>query len=116
MAGKKPARSLAARLARLLGRAADQDHRLRRRLRRDAHGAAAPLERLAGPRLAHHVDVFLEQLAALLAVDARHLELLLAVAETGDEADAAAADESTHGELLGEAHRIVQRHEDRRRC
>jgi hypothetical protein len=43
--------------------------------------------------LAHHADVFLEQSATLLAVDGGHVELFLAVAETGDEAEAAAADQ-----------------------
>ena len=83
--------------------------RLGRRSGRDPDGAALPLERLAGPGPAHHVDVLLEQLAPPLPVDAGHLELLLAVAEAGDDRDAPAAGEVEHGDLLGQPHGVVQR-------
>src|SRR5712692_1820685 len=70
-----------------LGGPADEDQRMRlgHGSGRDADGAAPPLERLAGPGSPHHVDVLLEQPSPPLPVDAGHLELLLAVAEAGDE-------------------------------
>ena len=113
MAGKKPARSLAARFAAFsvepptssIG--SDGGFGVTRTVR-PRHSNGSPR-----PRLAHHLDVLLEQLAALPPLDAGHLELLLAVAEPGDEADAAAADQRDRRELLGESHRVVQRHQDR---
>src|SRR5262249_11986439 len=90
-AGKKPARRRAPRRAVLLGRPADQHQR--RRLRRGSRAdlAASPFEGLARPRLAEHVDVLVEQAAALAAVDAGHDELLGPVAHAGHERQAPAA-------------------------
>src|SRR5439155_13267641 len=82
-----------------------------RRLRRHADRPPAPREGLARPRLPHDADVLLEEPPPLRALDARHGELLGAIAEPGDQARAAPAREIEHGELLGQAHRVVQRHQ-----
>jgi hypothetical protein len=81
--------------------------RLRERSGRDAHGAAAELERLAGPRFEHRVDAFVHDLAAVLPADTGHLVLLGPVTEAEDGDGASAAEEIEHGEVLGHAQRVV---------
>ena len=50
-----------------------------------------------------HVDVLIEQASRILLLDAGHREFLRAVAEPGDEAEAAAAREVEDRNLLREA-------------
>ena len=99
-----------------LARAAEQDHRvrLRERPRRDPHGGAAVLERLAGPRLEQRVDALVHERAALGPVLAVRRVLRRAVADADDRREPAAAREVEHGDVLGDAQRVVQRQEQRR--
>ena len=78
----------AARRAAGLRRAAEQQQRVRLgdRPRRDLHGGAAVLERLAGPRLEHHVDRLVHERAAVRPVLAVGGVLLGPVADAGDDA------------------------------
>ena len=81
--------------------------------RRDDDRAAPPLERLARPRPAEHLEVLLGGRAAPGPVDAGHRELFVAVAEAGDEREPATAGEVERRDRLGEPDRVVQRDEQR---
>ena len=87
----------------------DQSLHRRLRLGRDNDVTAAPLERLAGEGLPQHLQILLGEGAALAPVDAGHRELLVPIAEAGDDAESPAAHEVEGGDLLGQSNRIVQR-------
>ncbi len=98
------------------GRAAHEQARpLRaRRPRRDPDPAAPVLERLARPGRPQHGDALLDQGGPLVHAPVEHRHLLGAVAGAEHEVDAAAAGEVEHRQVLGQADRVVQRHDQRR--
>ncbi len=96
-----------------LGGAAQQERRggLGERLGGHLHRGAVVLEGLTGPRLQQGVDAVVHELAPVgpgLAVGG---VLLGPVADAADDAELAAGDEVEHRDVLGDAQRVVQGHE-----
>ena len=100
------------------GRPAHHDERVRplQRAGRDPHPAALPLERLARPGLEQDGDGLVEPLAPPLPGDAEVGVLLRPVAEAEDQRDAPAGDQVEHGDVLGQADRVVQWGDHRRQA
>ena len=98
-------------LGRGRARPADHDHRmgLLHRSGRDLHRLAVELEGLAGPGLDHGLEAGVEPLAPALPLAAEQLVLDRPVAQAGHDRDAAVADQVEHGDVLGQADRVVQR-------
>ena len=73
---------------------------------------AAPLERLARPRLLEHLDAVLHERRPALDVEVELLVLLGPVAGAHRQAEPSLGDEVEHREVFGEPDRVVERQED----
>ena len=89
----------------------DRGPRRLRGPRQDPHRVAAPLERLARPRLLQHLDAVLHERRPPLDVQVELLVLLGPVAGAHSEAEPPLRDEIEHREVLGEPDRVVEREE-----
>ena len=97
------------------GAAAVGEHRTARREgeRRHLHPPAVVFDGLARPQPAQELDTRFHDVPAPAAVDAEHVELLVAVSDADDVRHASAAHEVDDREVLGELHRFVQREQQR---
>ena len=85
----------------------------RRRQRRHAYRASVVCELLAGPRALQHGQALLHTPTSVRQCSPEHRVLLGAIAEARDVGHSAAAHHVEHGHVLGKAHRIMQRNEER---
>ena len=83
------------------------------RRRRDVHRAPVVLERLARPRRLERADRLAHARRPLRHRDVEHGELVAHVPARDDQVEATFAQEIDDGDVLGEAERVVERHDQR---